>query len=163
MTPLEPDGPKAVCPKCHGAGKLTYRIAGSEEKVDLGNGTYMQDCGGSGSRQCDCTRDLPAIDGEAKWWSLETIYSEIVSVPIGNESCEISADCEIPIGDGGRRVHRTADNAYYPPLIKVLGLADATLHAETAREIAAKLIAAADACDKADELAMQTANGGYGG
>ncbi len=142
-----------VCERCGGTGKLRYGIAGSAEKIDLGNGTYMQDAGGSGTRACECVRDLPAIDGEATWWDLKSIYSQIVGIPIGNEACEVSADCEVPRDENGGRVHRTRENAYYPPLIKVMGLGDVILHSDTAREVAAALIAAADACDKADELA----------
>lgn len=122
----------------------------------MGNGTTIQNIGGSGSRPCACVRDLPAIDGKATWWNTETIYSAVVGIPIGNECMEITADCEIPLNDAGRRLHRTADNAYYPPLVNVEGLGRAMLHSDTAREIAAALIAAADACDKADELAIAT-------
>lgn len=149
-------GTSDVCEKCGGTGILAYRIAGTVDKIDLGNGTTIQDMGGHGSRPCPCVADLPAIDGTATWWSSESIYSTVVMVPIGNECCEISADCEIPLNDAGRRLHRTGENAYYPPLVKVLGLADATLHSDTAREIAAALLAAADACDKADQLAEAT-------
>lgn len=151
------------CPKCSGKGKLTYGIAGSDERVDLGGGVYMTDGGGFGTRACPCVADLPAIDGTATWWESETVYSEIVDIPIGADCCEINADAEIPRANNGRRVHRTADNAYYPPLVRVMGLGDATFHAEDARKLAAVLNAAADACDKADELAMATRNGGYGG
>jgi hypothetical protein len=77
-----------------------------------------------------------------------------VSVPIGNECIEVDADCEIPRGPDGRRYHRTAENAYYPPLINLAFPAPSvTLHADSAREFAKALNAAADACDKADELA----------
>lgn len=152
------------CESCNGTGRQIYRMIGDALPVDMGDGTTMQYMGGSGTRACKCVRDLPAIDGHATWWESETIYREVVGVPIGDECVEITADCEIPRGDDGRRYHRTAENAYYPPLIKLDMERSATLHSDTAREIAAALIAAADACDKADELAVQTrAEDGYQG
>lgn len=155
---------QSACEKCGGTGVVSYKTLGDAMPRDIGNGMTVQDMGGSGARPCECVRDLPAIDGEATWWSSESIYSEVVVVPIGNECVEIAATCEIPLNGGGRRLRRTADNAYYPPLVEVqVAQPNMTLHSDTARELAASLIAAADACDKADELAMATRNGGYGG
>lgn len=145
-----------TCDKCGDTGVVRYTTLGDAEPHDMGDGTMIQDMGGSGSRACSCVRDLPAIDGKATWWESEPIHSVVVGIPIGNECCEIVADCEIPRNDQGRRLHRTADNAYYPPLVNVDGLGHATLHSDTARELAAALVAAADACDKADELAIAT-------
>lgn len=150
-----PDAPILDCEKCGGAGKVRYSIASSGSR-DLGDGVTITDMGGTGTRACSCVRDLPAIDGKATWWETETIYSEVVVVPIGNEAVEITADCEVPRDENGRRVHRTAQNAYYPPLIRLEMECAATLHSDTAREIAAALVAAADACDKADELVVAT-------
>jgi hypothetical protein len=139
-----------ACEHCNGTGKQTYRFLGDAMPRDLGNGLSVQDMGGQGTRACKCVRDLPATDGEATWWETESIYSEVVTVPIGCEAVEISADCEVPRGPDGRRYHRTPENAYYPPLIRLEMECAATLHADTAREIAAALIAAADACDARD-------------
>ena len=144
------------CEKCGGKGTITYRTLGDAMPTPLGDGTTIQATGGHGTRPCECVRDLPAIDGKATWWSSESIYSKVVVVPIHNEAVEISADCEIPLMDNGRRVHRTAENAYYPPLVEVETPPSLTLHSDTARELATALVAAADACDKADELASQT-------
>jgi hypothetical protein len=143
-----------ACDECNGTGKQSYRTIGDALPTDIGNGLSVQAMGGWGTRACKCVRDLPAIDGQATWWETEVIYSTVVPIPIGNEAAEITADCEIPRGPDGRRYHRTADNAYYPPLIRLELECAATLHSDTAREIAAALVAAADACDKADELAM---------
>lgn len=149
---------KPPCPKCGGKGKISYRTPGDLEPTPLGDGTTIQSMGGWGTRACECVRDLPATDGKATWWETETIYSDVVSFPIFSECVEIHAICEVPRGDDGRRYHRTAENAYYPALIDAVwpGGEKSTLHADTARELAAVLIAAADACDKADELAVAT-------
>ncbi len=124
-----------ACELCNGSGTKTYSILGDAMPRDLGDGTTIQDMGGFGTRACQCVRDLPATDGK---------------VPIGCEAVEISADCEVPRGPDGRRYHRTPENAYYPPLIRLDMECAATLHADTAREIAAALVAAADACDARD-------------
>lgn len=160
---MNPD--TSVCAECGGTGKIGYRTLGGDV-VNLGNGVVMEELGGWSTRPCACVKDLPAADGKASWWTSETVYAETVAIPIGNEAVEITADCEVPRAENGRRVHRTAENAYYPPLVDVVTDRDKlTLHSDTAREIAAALIAAADACDEADELACQTAepNAGYQG
>lgn len=146
-----------ICEKCGGKGKISYRTLGDLEPTQLTADTTIQAMGGWGTRACSCVRDLPATDGHATWWETETIYSEVVDVPIGSECIEVSADCEVPRGPDGRRYHRTGENAYYPPLVDVeFPTPKVTLHSESAREFAAALIAAADACDKADELALAT-------
>lgn len=145
------------CARCADTGKVVYRLLGDAAPRPFGDGVTIQDMGGWGTRACPCVRDLPATDGKATWWETETIYNEVVGVPIGNEAAEVRATGEVPRGDDGRRVHRTRENAYYPPLVDVECPASMTLHADSARELAAALIAAADACDKADELAGATA------
>jgi hypothetical protein len=147
---------QSTCEKCGGTGKIRYRTPGDLEPTQFTEDTTIQNVGGWSTRACSCVRDLPAIDGEATWWELETVHHAVVPVPIFDEAVEINAEVEVPRGDDGRRYHRTAENAYYPPLITVESPARITLHSETAREIATALIAAADACDKADELAAAT-------
>lgn len=140
-----------VCEKCGGTGKLRYDIAPTPGTIDLGDGMTMVDMGGSGTAACECVRDLPACDGTATWWDLESIFSESVPVPIGDDSIEVRADCEIPRAANGRRVHRTPENAYYPPLVEVELLGSTvTFHAVDARVLAAALVKAADACDERD-------------
>lgn len=143
------------CEKCGGTGKLRYDIAPSGEARRVGD-VIIEDRGGSGTRACPCVRDLPAVDGHAKWWESETIHSAVVDVPIFQECVEIEATCEVPRAENGQRVHRTAENAYYPPLVEVQTPEKLTLHSDTARELATALIAAADACDRADALADAT-------
>lgn len=147
----------APCEKCGGSGKLRYSIAASPGSIDLGDGMTMVDMGGIGTRACECVRDLPAVEGKSTWWESEAIYSEVVAVPIGDEEVGVTADCEVPRDEHGRRMLRTARNAYYPPLIRLEMECAATLHADTAREIADALYAAAVACDAADALAVATA------
>jgi hypothetical protein len=145
------------CKECGGKGKISYRTPADLEPVDMGNGTTIQSMGGWSTRACSCVKDLPALDGVATWWDMESIYSEVVGVPIGAACIEVDADCEVPRDESGRRLHRTMENAYYPPLIRMVVPGDVTLHSDSARELAAALIAAADACDKADSLARETA------
>jgi hypothetical protein len=144
---------RETCDKCGGTGKINYRTPGDLEPTQLTEDTTIQNIGGWSTRACSCVRDLPATDGHATWWESETIYSAVVDVPIGAECIEVKAECEVPRGDDGRRYHRTADNSYFPPLVELeFPRPGVMLHAEDARKFAAALIAAADACDKADEL-----------
>jgi hypothetical protein len=153
-----------ACEACGGKGTIAYRVEGDFEPTPVGNGVSAQNMGGWSTRPCKCVKDLPATDGSAKWWDSETIYSTAIPVPVGDTAIEVSADCEVPRAENGRRLHRTADNAFYPPLITLeTDRPSLTLFAEDARALAAVLVAAADACDRADKLAMDTATDGYGG
>lgn len=138
------------CERCNGTGRQTYRRIGDAMATDIGGGVSVQSLGGHGTRACQCVRDLPAIHGEATWWETESIYSEIVDVPIGCECIEVAADCEVPRRDDGRRLHRAPHNAWYPPLVTVESPASVTLHAQDARKLADALTAAADACEARD-------------
>lgn len=137
------------CPKCDGKGKISYRTPRGDT-VTMDDGTTITDMGGWSCRACECVRDLPAIEGKATWWDMEVIYGKVVSIPIGNECGEITAECEIPRDDEGRRVVRDQENAYYPALVSIEGYGRATLFAEDARALAAALIEAAEVCEKAD-------------
>jgi hypothetical protein len=139
------------CTICHGTGKVGYVIPGDPEPRPFGNnGMTVQTMDGYGTRACECTRDLPAIYDLATWWELESIYSAEVIALLGEIS--IKAECEVPRNENGRRCHRTVENCYYQALIDLeLSRPKVTLFPDTARELAAALIAAAEACDKADE------------
>lgn len=140
-----------ACERCGGSGKVRYSILPSRpDAVDLGGGVSVKDMGGSGTRACVCVRDLPPTAGHASWWETETIWSDVVPVPIGDGCVEITADGEVPRREDGRRVHRTQENAYYPALIRVSVAGDMTLHPEDARALAAALIVAAQACEERD-------------
>lgn len=141
-----------ACDKCEGAGKRRYSILPSHpDPVNVGDGTIVQDMGGSGTRACECVRDLAPVDGSAAWWESESLHSEVIGIPIGDECIEIEADGEVPRGEDGRRVHRTLENAYYPALVRMtVAVSATTMHGDTARDLAAALLRAADACDRAD-------------
>lgn len=153
----------SVCAECGGKGKISYRTP-KGDSYKLGD-TVVTDLGGISTRPCKCVKDLAPVAGKATWWTSDVIYTETVVIPIGSEALEITAECEVPRGENGAALLRTAANAYYPPLIDLTTERDKlTLHSDTAREIAAALVAAADACDKADELACATAQDhGYQG
>lgn len=136
---------------CKGTGKIGYVIPGDPEPRPIGGGCTVQIGDGYGTRACECVRDLPAIYDRATWWEWESVYSAEVSVPVHDDSISIRVGCEVPRKEDGRRCHRTADNCYYPALIDLeVSCEQLTLFPDTARELAAALIAAADACEKAD-------------
>jgi hypothetical protein len=147
--------PEVSCDRCGGTGKRRLTRPPSGESWRIGD-VVVEDGGGSSTAACDCVRDLPAIDGMATWWESETIHHVVVPVPIFDDAVEITAECEVPRRADGQRVHRTAENAYYPPLITVESPERITLDSEDARALAAALAAAADACDRADALAAET-------
>lgn len=138
-----------VCEKCGGAGKLRYAMAATGDS-NIG-GVIIRDLGGTATRACSCVRDLPAIDGKATWWEEERLFSGAVPVPIGDTAIEVTVDGEVPRNEGGRRMLRTAENAYYPTCtrLEVPG-PSVTLFGDDARALAAVLVRAADACDKTD-------------
>lgn len=139
------------CTACSGTGKASYVIPGDSEPRQIGGGYSVQTMDGYGTRACECVRDLPSMYGRAKWWEWESVYSAEVSVPVGDETISISVGCEVPRSERGRRCHRTVENCYYPALIDLEASSEkVTLFSSTARELAAALIAAAEACEKAD-------------
>jgi hypothetical protein len=139
-----------ACERCDGEGKVTYRIPPAREAVDKGNGVMVRDMGGHGTKACECVRDLPPAAGSATWWEMEELWSTVVPIPIGDEHVEITAEGEVPRGEDGRRVHRTAENFYYPALISVATQGNMMLLADDARALANALILAADVCDARD-------------
>lgn len=109
----------------------------------------MQFLGALGTSLCPCRKALPPREGEARWWTSERVYSATVAVPMFNESVEIRVDPEVPVSEDNFRVVRRG-NRYYPTLINVETPDSLTLHPDTARELAQRLIAAADAADAID-------------
>lgn len=136
----------SVCATCGGSGIYGEQTSDARTFAD---GTRVESSGYI-THLCDCRAQLPARVGRAQWWSLRPVYRADVSVPIGCESVSISVDTEMPISAENYPVV-TRGNRYYPTLIEIEVSGDAlTLHADTAREIAQRLIAAADAADACD-------------
>jgi hypothetical protein len=59
---------------------------------------------------------------------------------------------EVPRDKRGRRLHRTQENFYYPTMIDVELPSRLLMHPDMARDLAAALVAAAEVCEKADDL-----------
>ena len=140
------------CNICNGTGKVVHREPPSAPE-DFGNGVTVQCMGGSSTRACACVRDLPPIDGKATWWDQETIYHAVVTSEMWDEAVEISCRCEVPRREDGRRVHRTAENFCYSTTVDIEGPEKLQLLPADARKFAAALVAAADACERADVIA----------
>lgn len=141
-----------TCPHCNGTGKIHYEEPPQTRQLHDGGRVEI---GGSLTRPCQCVASLPAIHGRATWWDLECVYS--ASVDAVTSTFYVAARREVPRNEQGRRVHRTTENACYRTLIDLEGPEAATLTPEDARELAAKLLEAADACERADELAEEPA------
>jgi hypothetical protein len=99
---------------------------------------------------CECRKALPPREGQASWWGLESIYSQDVRIPVGDESFEVSVSAEVPYDSANYRVQRRG-NRYYPTLIDIECPDFMTLHACTARDLARALLAAAEAAEKIDD------------
>src|SRR5690606_35050536 len=98
----------------------------------------------------DGMRDHCARDGTAAWWTTESVYSATVDLPIGDTSVEIAVRAEVPMSAENYRVHRRG-NRYWPTTVRVeLDDADLDLLPQTARELAQRLVDAADAADAID-------------
>lgn len=128
---------------CNGTGKLRYEHAHRRDDGEVVGHT-------SGSHPCPCRSSLEPRDGEARWWSLETIHHEAVPIPIGNECAEIEVEAEVPYSAENFKVHRRG-NRYYPTLVECELPSRVIVHAEDAREFARALMRAADAADAIDE------------
>ena len=129
---------ESTCAVCLGTGNIRY-----EHRHESGAMEW-------GTRLCGCREVVPAREGKAHWWSLETLFERELEIPIGRESFLVEVKAEVPIDSQNYRVQRLG-NRYYPTLIDVhLGSAELSLHPDTAREIAKALIEAADMADKTD-------------
>lgn len=148
----------APCPKgeCDGTGRIVDRIPPSDHEVDIGNGLVMRQGGGYSSRLCSCRKDLPKRDGRASWWGAsEQVFEGTVEFAMFNEYATISVGVETCISEDNYLVHRTAENAYYPPITH-LEVSDTDLTwllPDDLRKLAAMLIAAADKCDEIEKAA----------
>lgn len=132
-----------MCQTCGGAGTVEQRF--HEESAD---GSVRM--GGLISSLCACRASLPPSGGTAAWWTTERVYSATVDLPIGDTSVEISVRAEVPISAENYRVHRRG-NRYWPTTVRVeLDDADLDLLPQTARELAQRLVDAADAADAID-------------
>jgi hypothetical protein len=93
---------------------------------------------------------------EPLYWTLENVFSAEVEIYLGNELAEISVDAEVPMRGRERQPRR--GNRMYPTFIDLdLSMRDApskgfrvTLDAETARDLAMRLLEAATHADLID-------------
>lgn len=131
------------CARCEGTGKIVDRYDHLDEKGEVVGHT-------STTRACKCVDDLPPVNEQAGWWTLDKLMAEHFVVPIFNDVLTVDVSTEVPRRADGRRCLRTLENCYWPTLIEVEGPAKMTLHADTARELGELLIRAADIADKAD-------------
>lgn len=149
---------KSTCPngECDGSGKIVDEIKPAEHWNPIGNGMQMRMAGGYSSRLCACRKDLPKRDGVASWWGAsETVFEDTVEFAMFDEYATISVGVETCISEDNYLVHRTAENAYYPPITH-LELSDADLTwllPDDLRKLAAVLSAAADKCDEIEKAA----------
>jgi hypothetical protein len=146
------------CPdgECDGSGKIVDRIPESQEWHDFGNGLQIRNGGGYSSRLCSCRRKLPKRDGRATWWGTsEQVFDDTVEFALFDEWATLSVGVETCISEDNYLVHRTAENAYYPPVahLEVSDAALSWLLPDDLRKLAAMLLAAADKCDEIEAAA----------
>jgi hypothetical protein len=136
-----------VC-ECDGSGKIVDRIDHSNEPYrDIGNGLQIGGGMSITSRLCGCRKDLEPRDGEARWWSSETVWTETVEMPSGLKTLEISVVSEVPISNENYVVKRRG-NRYYPTMVEIAGAG--SFITEDVRRLAAALISCADRADAID-------------
>lgn len=138
------------CEKCGGTGKIGYRTSGGDT-VTMSDGTVIQEMSGYSTRACSCVRDLPAIEGHATWWETEIVWSKVWTDSIYPDSAvEMQVETEVPRDENGRRVHMRG-NRYYPTMVDVELPSKLLMHPFQARDLALKLMAAAQVCEDIDE------------
>ena len=134
--------------ECDGSGKIVDRIDHSDEPWrDFGHGLQIGGGFSITSRLCTCRKSLPPRDGEARWWTTETVWAEEVEMPSGSRTVPIAVSCEVCISEDNYIVHRVGDNVYYPAMIELAGTSFIT---EDIRRLAAALISCADRADALD-------------
>lgn len=122
--------------ECGGTGKVCYI------ETHANGRTYM-------TRLCACRENVPPREGKAQWWTQETVFSASVDTVIDG-LIEIVVKPEVPISAENYRVVRRG-NRYYPTTIDVEVFGRSFwMHTNTARELAQRLIQAADAADAID-------------
>ena len=147
--------PSSDCPLglCDGSGEIkTIEREPEDTQKPIGEGYYIGPSTCYTSRLCDCRANLGPRAGEARWWSSKTIYSDEWESQVHQHAGEIVVCAEVPISEDNYIVEKRG-NRYYPTFVDVDFESD-WLHAlfpDEARELAAKLIAAADACDAYDK------------
>lgn len=155
----------AACPngECDGSGRIVDQIPASKESTSIGNGLRIQMAGGYSSRLCSCRKNLPKRDGKASWWGpAERVFEDTVEFAMFDEYATLSVGVETCITEDNYLVHRTAENAYYPPIAH-LEVSDTDLTwllADDLRALAAMLLAAADRCDEIEGNASGDRPGG---
>ncbi len=133
------------CNRCGGTGRIITETHHAPRP-----GSLIGEISSLTTALCACRTSLPPREGRASWWSLRSVYSETVDIPIGREFVEVSVDTEVPISEEDYPVV-TKGNRYYPTLVSLgIGRESLTLHGDTARELAQRLIEAADAVDRCD-------------
>lgn len=132
--------------KCDGSGEI---VTITQKEWPQADGTVIVTSGHSTSL-CECRSSLPPREGKARWWGSRTVYEQTVGIPVDDETVSIEVQTEVPVSADGYPVV-TRGNRYYPTLVNVeLDSRSLTLHSNTARELAARLIEAADAADRCD-------------
>lgn len=138
--------------ECDGSGAIRYEIPGDGIQRPLGHGYTIEIVTGSGTRLCECRKSLAPRDGEARWWTTETVYSGQWESTVFEHQATIKVDVEIPVSEDNYVLHRRG-NRYYPTTIDLDFSIDwfHSLFPDEARELARLLNEAADAADAIDE------------
>lgn len=140
---------------CDGSGAIRYiERDHPDTNVPIGHGLHIGPGATWGTNLCECRNALPPREGKARWWTSKVIHESEWAGSVFEPYAEISVRGEVPISDENYVLIRSEDNFYYPTSVSV-DFSSAELHwlfPDEARDLAQKLIAAADAADAYDNV-----------
>jgi hypothetical protein len=138
------------CPhgECDGTGRISYVTHEPEDaQREVAPGVVIGPATTWGSYLCRCRWALEPRPGQASWWVSKSIYEAEWYAEVFDRHLSVSVTAEVPVSSDNYIVEKRG-NRYYPTFVDI---GEATwVRPEEARELAALLIAAADAAETYD-------------
>lgn len=123
---------------CGGTGEYTVR---DEDGL----------AGSISTHPCACRLQEPLRYGEARWWSLECMGELEHKSMTGQHEFTATIKRELPMSADNYRLHRTAENIYWPTMADIEGdISSGSWTSDMLRDLATWLNQVADEVDRTD-------------